>query len=189
MGIFIDFLNILFILPSLLEKVRENVMEGSWKSHCRNFILGFLYEPCNVVFGLKYWTQVLLCCVLPVKTPFFWQVLCYQSYDIFRHKAKDLWISMSMILSYGWFVQKLMKYQVGIKWIVNEKLTWTPNNIYDVSWRVLKSSGPHEFVECRGVNERLAPGNPTLWRSSSHTKIFRVERARLKTGEKITDSL
>ena len=52
-----------------------------------------------------------------------------------------------MILSYGWSVQKLSKYQVGIKWIMNEKLIWTPNSIYDVSWMVLKSSGPHEFVE------------------------------------------
>ena len=54
---------------------------------------------------------------------------------------------MLMIFSYGWFVQKLSKYQVGIKWIMNEKLNWIPNSIYDVSWRVLKSSGPHEFVE------------------------------------------
>ena len=30
---------------------------------------------------------------------------------------------------------------------MNEKLIWTPNSIYNVSWRVLKSSGPHEFVE------------------------------------------
>ena len=36
---------------------------------------------------------------------------------------------------------------MGIKWIINEKLIWTPNSIYDVSWRVLKSSGPHKFVE------------------------------------------
>ena len=52
-----------------------------------------------------------------------------------------------MILSYGWCVQKLLKYQVGTKWIMNEKLIWTPNSIFDVSGRVLKSSGPHEFVE------------------------------------------
>ena len=54
---------------------------------------------------------------------------------------------MFMILSYGWCVQKLSKYQVGIKWITNEKLMWTPNSIYVVSWRVLKSSEPHEFLE------------------------------------------
>ena len=36
------------------------------------------------------------------------------------------------------------------------------------------------------VSESLAPGIPTLWRpGSSHTKIFRVEQARLKTGEKL----
>ena len=113
------------------------------------------------VFVLKYWTQVLLCCVLPVKTHFF-NKFCehYQSYDIFRHKAKYLWTLMLMILSYGWSIQKLSKYQVGIKLIMIEKLIWTPNSIYDVSWRVLKSSWPHEFVEilfeCRGVNEGTA---------------------------------
>ena len=73
--------------------------------------------------------------------------LCYQSYDIFRPKANYLWTLMLMILSYGWCVQKLSKYDVGIKWIMNEKLIWTPNSIYGVSWRVLKSSGRHEFVE------------------------------------------
>ena len=82
------------------------------------------------------------------QNPFFLEVLCYQSYDIFKHKAKYLWTLMLMILSYGWSVQKLSKYQVGIKWLImNEKLIWTPNSIYDVSWRVLKSSRPHEFVE------------------------------------------
>ena len=54
---------------------------------------------------------------------------------------------MLMILSYGWCVQKLSKYQVGIKLIRNEKLIWTPNSICDASWRVLKSSGPRDFVE------------------------------------------
>ena len=54
---------------------------------------------------------------------------------------------MLMILSYGWSVQKLSKYQVGIKLIMNEELIWTPDSIYDVSWTGLKSSGPHEFVE------------------------------------------
>ena len=100
------------------------------------------------VFVLKYWTQVLLCCVLPVKTPFLISsVLSILLYDIFRLKAKYLWTLMLMILSHGWSVQKLSKYQVGIKWIMNEKLIWTPNTIYDASWRVLKSSGPHKFVE------------------------------------------
>ena len=92
---------------------------------------------------------MLLCCVLPVKTPFL--VLCYQSYDIFGHKAKYLWILILLILSHEWCIQKLLKYQVGIKWIMNEKLVWTPNSIYDVSWRVLKSSGPNEFVEILAV--------------------------------------
>ena len=58
---------------------------------------------------------------------------------------------MLMISSYGWCIQKLSKYQVGIKWIMNKKLIWTPSSIYDVSWRVLKSSGPHEFVEILDV--------------------------------------
>ena len=66
---------------------------------------------------------------------------------------------MLMTLSYGWGVQKLSKYQVGIKWILNEKLIWTPNSIYDVSWRVLKSSGPNKFVEILevlGVDELMS---------------------------------
>ena len=51
-----------------------------------------------------------------------------------------------LMIRYGWCVQKLSKYQVVIKWIMNETLIWTPNSIY-ISWRVSKSSGPHEFVE------------------------------------------
>ena len=44
------------------------------------------------------------------------------------------------------------------------------------------------YVEhMKTIYHYLAPGNPTLWRgsSSSHTKIFRIERARLKTEEKM----
>ena len=71
MGIFIDFFKH-FIYSTV------TTWKGSRKCHGRvmekslNFLLGFLYEPCNVVFVLKYWTQVLLCCVLPVKTPISW---------------------------------------------------------------------------------------------------------------------
>ena len=93
------------------------------------------------VFVLKYWTQVLLCCVLPVKTPFL------DKFCAINPMSKYLWTLMLMILSYGWSVQRLSKYQVDIKWIMNEKLILTPSSMYDVSWRVLKSSGPHEFVE------------------------------------------
>ena len=55
---------------------------------------------------------------------------------------------MLMILSYGWCVPKHSKYQVGIKWIMNEKLIWTSNSI----WCFLKCfekfwTSSHEFVE------------------------------------------
>ena len=76
---------------------------------------------------------MLLCCVLPVKTPFL-DKFCAINYDIFRHKAKYLRTLMLMILSYGWSVQKLLKYQVGIKWIMNEKLilnVMTSSGSYD----------------------------------------------------------
>ena len=39
-----------------------------------------------------------------------------------------------------------------MKWIMNEKLIRTPNRIYDVPWRVLESSGPHEFVKILEVS-------------------------------------
>ena len=92
--------------------------------------------------------------------------------------AKYLWTLMLMILSYGWCVQKPLKYQVGIKWILNDKLIWTPNSIYDVSWRVLKSSGTHNqfpnedrwgyfwyFLGCRNLSLSgpAASGQPPLF--------------------------
>ena len=51
-------------------------------------------------------------------------------------------------MSYGWRVQKFS----NIKWVSNESWmkNWSEHPLvynYDVSWRVLKSSGPHEFVE------------------------------------------
>ena len=99
------------------------------------------------VFVLKYWTQVLLCCVLPVKIPFS-DKFCAISPIIFsgiRQSICELQCWWYCHLSYSWCVQKLSKYQVGIKWIMHEKLILRPNN--DVSWRVLKSSRSHEFVE------------------------------------------
>ena len=114
------------------------------------------------VFVINYWTQVLLCCALPVKTPFL-DKFCAINPMIFSG------IRQSICELYCWWYCHMggpFKSSRNIKWASNEswmkKIIWTPNSIYDVSWKVLKSSGPHEFgeilgsFECWGVNEGTA---------------------------------
>ena len=143
----------------------------SW--HCDSFVDGFFQLSKRLwdVNLVDFKMAVLFECVIKLTG---WLSCSYRFRNIF----------LSTSWGYGTMSQRYWRRNPWEKnwppWLLTVSSRWPK-----WSQPAVTEPWPGPWLSCD-----LAPENPTLWRGVPVApKIFRVERARLKTGGKITDSL